>query len=263
MISFVFANARSTPGIAPQAAPAAAPATIITGIRSGRLTGEQERDTRRADRAEVELALGADVEQAHPERDGGREPGERSGVAEIERFGERAVRDERASNRRRYVDHAGGRSRRARRRREQRGRERSERDHDLQPAMQDEPLLDRARPDASSHARHPQAELVDARRPRVRPHRRSALVHDHDAVGEREHLVEVLADQQHRRPRRRRRRGGSRGPSRSPRRRALSSARRRRGPSARPENSRPSTTFCRFPPDRSRAGRPGPASRTS
>jgi hypothetical protein len=34
MISLVWANARSTPGIAPQAAPSAAPATIIAGMIS-------------------------------------------------------------------------------------------------------------------------------------------------------------------------------------------------------------------------------------
>ena len=36
-----------------------------------------------ADRAEVELALAADVEQAHPERDRGASPVNASGVAEM------------------------------------------------------------------------------------------------------------------------------------------------------------------------------------
>ncbi len=50
-----------------------------------RLARQEQRDAGRADRAEVELALAADVEQAHAERDGGREA----------REGERRRRDER------------------------------------------------------------------------------------------------------------------------------------------------------------------------
>src|SRR5260370_529604 len=47
-----------------------------------------------ADRAEVELPLAADVEQVHPERGGGRKPGEEERRRERERAAEGAVRRE-------------------------------------------------------------------------------------------------------------------------------------------------------------------------
>ena len=68
-----------------------------------RLAREQQRHAGGADRAEVELTLGADVEQVHPERDGGGEPGERERRRGDERVRERAVCENAASNSRRSV----------------------------------------------------------------------------------------------------------------------------------------------------------------
>ena len=51
---------------------------------------------------------------------------------------------------------------------------------------------------ARASAGHQQAELLDGRGGGVHLARDLPLVEDDDAVGQREHLVEVLADQQHR-----------------------------------------------------------------
>ena len=58
-----------------------------------RLAREQQAHAGGADRAEVQLALGADVEQAHPERDRGGEAGEGERRRGDERVRERAVRE--------------------------------------------------------------------------------------------------------------------------------------------------------------------------
>ena len=86
-----------------------------------------------------------------------------------------------------------------------------------------------------------------------------ALVHDGDPVGQRQHLVEVLADEQHRDAAAPRPRAGTRARSRSRRRRDRASAPRRRARAARPRTrarARPSAG-CR----RRAAGPacPGPA----
>ena len=66
------------PGSAPSAAPPTAPATIIAGDHQRRTASRRARARcRRAeDRADEELALAADVEEVHPERDRGAEAGE-------------------------------------------------------------------------------------------------------------------------------------------------------------------------------------------
>ena len=75
MISFVLANARRTPGINAQSAPSTAAAAHIAMTKSGVdvdiSIAELERDPRRADGSEVELSLGADVEELHAKRGGG------------------------------------------------------------------------------------------------------------------------------------------------------------------------------------------------
>src|SRR3954452_7587171 len=96
MISFVERNARSTPGISAYAAPPAAPARIIAPIETADgLPASRERAPRRRDRARVELALAADVEELHPECDRGREAGEDERRRRDEGRGERAVGRER------------------------------------------------------------------------------------------------------------------------------------------------------------------------
>ena len=71
MISFVLKNARSTPGIRAQSAPPRQPETIIADDdeeRGAARAAEVEARRGGERRAEVELPLGADVEEAHPER---------------------------------------------------------------------------------------------------------------------------------------------------------------------------------------------------
>ena len=192
---------------------------------------EVERDPGGADRAEVELALGADVEEAHPEGDRGGEAGEGERRRRDERVGERAVGEERGVEEppERRDRRVAGRGEDDRDRTERDG-QRAERHGDREPAALDEALLD---PDRRSRQRTPairRPELVDVGRPAVGLARDRALVHDDDPVGEREHLVEVLADQEHPDARPPPRRAGGRGRSRSRRRRAPASARRPRAP---------------------------------
>ncbi len=95
MISFVRANARRTPGIErpERAAHPARQAHEQDEERRRRraAVAELEGDPGRADRAEVELALGADVEELHPEGGCGGEPGEEDRGRGDERRRERAV----------------------------------------------------------------------------------------------------------------------------------------------------------------------------
>ena len=198
-----------------------------------------------ADRAEVQLSLGADVEQPHPERDRGGETGEGERRRGDQRVRERAVREvggvEQPSQ---------GRDRRMAGREEQerdrdvRHDERAERHGDHQPAPLLEPLLDAEAAEVhaslpadagrlAAHTGHQQPELLDSRVARVDLADDRALVHHGDAIGQGQHLVEVLADQQHRDLPSPRPRGGSRGRSRSRRRRDRASAPRRRGRAAR------------------------------
>ena len=100
MISFTPSRARRIPGIRPHGPPATIPATIISGIRmiAGRAgRNEREQDDRAgAPGAEQELALGADVPQAHPE-------GQRAGQAgqdQRRRLDERVGQDADAAERR-------------------------------------------------------------------------------------------------------------------------------------------------------------------
>ncbi len=137
----------------------------------------------------------------------------------------------------------------------EREQERAERDGHREP-----PRLGRASARSGSPlpARHQQPDLLDGRRRRLDLTDDPALVHDHDTVGEREDLVEVLADQQDRDSRRGCLRAGRRARSRSRRRRARGSARPRSGRADRRRTRGPSTTFWRLPPDSSRAGVCGP-----
>ena len=205
-------------------------------------------------RAEVELPLGADVEELHAERGSGGEAGEqrsaspRSSVAESAPFAvnaglERVVR---------YVSHGCARSREDDRHHRERDDERADRDGDRQPAR-----LRRAAARASlaAPAGHQLARSPRPSRPRHRARRRSAPSYmTSDPVGERADLVEVLADQQHRDARSPRPRGGTRAPSRSRRRRARASAAATTSTRGSPANSRPRTSFWRFPPERLRTG---------
>ena len=75
--------------------------------------------------------------------------------------------------------------------------------------------------------------VLDGRRPRLHLAGDRALVHHRDAVGERQDLVQVLADQEDRDARRRPPRAGTRARSRSRRRRGRGSARRRSARAAR------------------------------
>ena len=67
------------------------------------MVAERERDAGGADRADVELALAADVEELHPERDRGAEPGEEQRRRGDERLVERAWPPKPASKSRRKV----------------------------------------------------------------------------------------------------------------------------------------------------------------
>ena len=161
------------------------------------MVAELQRDPRGADRPEVELALGADVEQLHPERGGSGETGEQDRRRRDERVGQRAVAREAGVD-----DVVERRPRIVARRREddrhdpERDRERTQRNRDRQPPRLLEPALE---PHAS--ARPPAiriADLLDGRRARVHLADDPPLVHDDEPVGQSERLVEVFADEQHR-----------------------------------------------------------------
>ena len=117
--------------------------------------------------------------------------------------------------------------------------------------------------DPDRHARcaagHQQPDLLDGRpsprrpRPTIRPSYMTAI-----RSASVEQLVEILADEQDRDAARRPRRAGTRARSRSRRRRARASGAAITSTRGSPENSRASTTFCRFPPESWRAGRAGP-----
>ena len=104
---------------------------------------------------------------------------------------------------------------------------------------------------------HEQADLLDVGVGRVELAEDRALVHHGDPVGEREDLVEVLADQQH---------GDAVGGGVAQVRvdgldRADVEPARRRGGDDQARlavNSRASTTFCRLPPESCRACASGP-----
>ena len=144
MISLVWAKARSSPGNRRPRGPRRGPGhDHRRHDHHRRLIGEVQRDTGRTDRAEIQLPLGADVEQPHAERHRGGEP----------REGERGGRDERV--RERPVGQEGcveeppeGRPRRVTRREEddgdrgERDEERAERDDEREPPVLDEAALD-------------------------------------------------------------------------------------------------------------------------
>ena len=258
------ANARSRPGIAAQAPPASAPATHIattmTRAPSRRPVAEVERDPDRGDRAEVELPLAADVVELHAERRG------RGQAREHERRREDERRRERAVRRRTPRRTAAGRSRPGRARwRGARTRSGGTRRRSSRPGRRPSSQrgcssrrssLTRAPPG------HQQPDLLDRRRLRVDLAHDLALVHDDDPVGERTHLVEVFADEEHRDALCGRLAQvvvhGLDRPTSSPR--VGWRGERTRGA---PSNSRPRTSFWRFPPDRFAAGVSGPGAFTS
>ena len=108
-----------------------------------RLIGEVERDARGADRPEIELPLGADVEQPHAEGNGGREPRERE-----RRRGDERVRERPVGQERRVEEPPEGRPGRVTGRQENHGdrregdEQRAERDDDREPPALDETSLD-------------------------------------------------------------------------------------------------------------------------
>ncbi len=110
----------------------------------------------------------------------------------------------------------------------------------------------------SSMAEH---QGTDLRARRVRPALADdpAAAHDHDAVGQRQDLVQVLADQEDGGTRRRRCARARRGRRRRRRRRGRGSANGPRGRGPGSCSSRARTSFCALPPDSSRAARPGVA----
>ena len=199
MISFVWAKARRTPGIAPHAAPHAAPATIIAGtISHADVPARTSAISGRADRTEVELAFGADVEQPHPERHRGSEARERERCRRDEGIRECPVVEEggveQASERRdrrmaRREEHDGDR--------EERDDEGAGRDDDREPAALDEPTLDAERRQGHPHACHQEPDLVDSRDARVDLADEPALVHHDDPICQGQDLVEILTDQEH------------------------------------------------------------------
>ena len=148
---------------------------------------------------EIELPLGADVEQAHAEGDRGCEPRERERGRRDERVRERAIGQER-----RVEQPPEGRPGRVTGRKEddgdrrERDEQRAERDDEREPPVLDEAPLDANRGPAHRHARHQQPELVGRRCAGVPLTDDRALVHHDDPVCEHLHLVEVLADQEHR-----------------------------------------------------------------
>ena len=134
----------------------------------------------------------------------------------------------------------------------------------VEPPALDEALLDPdGRPDHRTPAISSPSSSTSALAPSASPDDR-ALVHDDDPVGERQHLVEVLADQEDADAVRRRVAEVRRAPSRSRRRRGLGSARRRRGASAGRRTrgrGRPSAGCRRTASARARRGR-SPARRS-
>ena len=174
-----------------------------------RLAREQQPHAGGADRAEVQLTLGADVEQPHPECDRGGEPGEGSGVEAMSVFVSAPSARKAASNRRRSVVIGGwpvARSRSA----------------IAMCATTSEPsgtatISQRRCLSRFSIRSPPRFTRRPCRRGRLAAHpaisspssstvalagvdlaHDRALVHHGDAIGEGQDLVEVLADQEHR-----------------------------------------------------------------
>ena len=221
MISLTPSRARRIPGMKPQAPPASAPASIIAGmttiagVPAGRIGDEDDRAG--APGAEQELALRADVPQPHPEGERAGETGQDQrrrldqGVRDDPDAPEGGTDDVRVGADRVAADEGDDH------RTEQQGEdERRERHDGRQPARGVGPWLERevhgfgGRPAGRGRRRHPgcrpatghqQPDLVDVGVGGAERADDPALVHDVDAIGQGQDLVEFLGDEQDRGPR--------------------------------------------------------------
>ena len=200
----------------PHSAPAAAPASIIAGMTTmAGVPGRQDRgqdDRAGAPGAEQELPFGADVPEAHPERERAGEAGQ----DQRRRLDQRVADDADAAERRlEDVDVRADRVAAD----EPRGSTAAddERDDHARAMVSTRRQPARDRPGSARLAAADRRSTPDPPPVMSRPISwmsavagsndadDPALVHDRDPVGEREELVELLGDQQDRRARRARR----------------------------------------------------------